>query len=120
MAYSLTLPARNKARRARMALDGAEPDFTVPQLIAWAGSNLSKSELSELCDSLGKLAAEAEDEEPDDRAAFNRERSRRAEAALNESLSGAQDSRHRVVVSSSKAESEFRKMFPQAGEVLRA
>ncbi len=67
MAYDLTLPARNKARRARMALDDGAPDFTIPKLIPWVGTNMSRKEILDLTDSLRDLAAKRDDDDTDAR-----------------------------------------------------
>ena len=92
MACELNLPARSKARRARMALDG-DPEFTVPKLVAWAGSNLSKEELSGLIESLRDLAAnsDAEDEENTGIPNLNNVRAGKLGGALQQGGRQAQD-----------------------------
>ena len=112
MAFELKLPARSKAHRNRMAQDAAEPDFSVEKLIAWCGSNMSKSEMLDLINSLRELAGGAEDDDP----AVDPE-ARRNPTYLK--LLG-EDRRMRGGSGNvEKAESEFRKMFPDAGRVDR-
>ncbi len=102
MAFELKLPARPKARRVRMAQDAAEPDFSVEKLIAWCGSNMSKSEMLDLIDSLRKLADGAEDDDPTYRKLIGEDRRMRGGP-----------------INVERAEDEFRKMFPDAGRVDR-
>ena len=87
-----------------MALDG-DPEFTVPKLVAWAGSNLSKEELSGLIESLRDLAAnsDAEDEENTGIPNLNNVRAGKIGGALQQGSRQAQD--------------EYQKMFPYAGRL---
>jgi hypothetical protein len=64
MAFSITLPARSKAHRIRLAQDGAEPDFSISKLIAWASANLNRDELTDLIEDLRALVDKAEDDLP--------------------------------------------------------
>jgi hypothetical protein len=116
MAYSITLPARKNGRRiARDAAPG-NGEFDIHTLAAWAQENLTPEEIGRviamLQDHLGKPAA---DDDPDGETAFKRERMNAAERALNEKLSGAQDSRRGIARPS--AEAEFNRMFPDAARL---
>lgn len=117
MAYSLTLPSRSKAHRIRLAQDEAEPDFSVPKLIAWCGSNLSRKEMLDLCDDLLKLANEAEDD-ADPTKNVTAEQWKRASLLGAEDRGSARLGMDRLPgggrVNTRDAEAEFRKMFPDA------
>ncbi len=112
MGFKLKLPARNKARRARMALDDGSPDFTLAKLAGWCVTNMSRQEILSFIDSLRDLAAQAEDEDDDAPQAGDR--------AFHDSANIGID--HRPLgspVNTSKAEAEFRKMFPDARPLVR-
>jgi hypothetical protein len=54
MAFSLFLQAR---RKPRLGLDASEGDYTLPKLVAWAGSSLNRDEIAGLISSLQDLLA---------------------------------------------------------------
>jgi hypothetical protein len=88
-------------------------------LTDWARDTLKPSEIREMIEELQALltSRNAEDDEPagtPDREAFNRERSKAAEAALNQKLSGM-DSRRGTSASDS-----FAKMYPDSGRIKTA